>query len=432
MARPAGASTALCTWPEKGMSDLRGVPERGIEEASGVVAPPPRSSQELTIRLGGVVRRTMILVHTRRGQADLHGEVGQAIQIGCPGSSHRHCSHLSFIGIYRAAFTESGSGDFQWSPSRLVLDRENPYKIYLDLVARDALRSEESPFILNQHADYPASTYVLLWPYAAFDSPVAKNLWLVSNLLLTAVFLIGIFHLSGMEVRSTRLWLIVLFVSCTPFRAALGNGQHGFFSLAFVVLAVIFARRNRVLSGLFLALSWLKFTLTLPLSLFFVVRRRFDILAVALVSQLFLWFLASWWIGSPTPSVVADYVEALSKFPVTGDIDTFGVLVKLGLPAESLAPYAMFVLFILTGIIALGMRDDEDLLILSFLAIASCIVLVHHEYDNIVLAIPLAYVLSKKVIDVPTISFLLCIVSAWYARKILSSLGNGCRCMTVV
>ena len=121
---------------------------------------------------------------------------------------------------------------------------------------------------------------------------------------------------------------------------------------------------------------------------------------------------------------MADYVEALSKFPVTGDIDTFGVLVKLGLPAESLAPYAMFVLFILTGIIALGMRDDEDLLILSFLAIASCIVLVHHEYDNIVLAIPLAYVLSKKVIDVPTISFLLCIVSAWYARKILELAGE--------
>ena len=324
-----------------------------------------------------------------------------------------------FVSLSRALDREKGSQDFQWSPSRLFWEGKNPYSVYLGMIekTRFELRAEDSPFQLSQHADYPITGYVMLLPYAVFAWPIAKVLWALSNMVFAVAFLLGVFRIARIEDRTTQLFLAAVFLMSTPFRNAVGNGQHGFFSLAFFVWAVIWSSKNQRVAGLLLGLSWLKYTVTFPLTLFFCVRHRFTTMIVAGLVHIVLLAVAGFWTGESPMRLMQDYLEVVGLFPVSGDLDIFGLLIRLGGDAKRWAPLAMVVLFALTSLAAFRSSARSDLWQLSFLAVASCIVIIHHQYDFIVLLLPLAYLCANGVRNMSSMFFLLSVITTWYLRK---------------
>ena len=87
------------------------------------------------------------------------------------------------------ALDRNGSQDFQWGPSRVLLQGKNPYTPYIEY--RKGF-TQVNPYLLTQVPFYPASGYVFLWPYAALDWRAAKVAWALSNVALSFLLLAGL------------------------------------------------------------------------------------------------------------------------------------------------------------------------------------------------------------------------------------------------
>src|SRR5262249_10159999 len=119
----------------------------------------------------------------------------------------------------------------------------------------------------------------------------------------------------------TVLGLIGLFLASTPVRTTIGNGQQGLWSFFFFLSSVHFQqRKSSSLAGLFLAASWLKYTITAPLSLIFIRHGWRTPLSVAIAIHIALtFFLGIWLSDSPfrillDPLVLAGTIPNASMF----------------------------------------------------------------------------------------------------------------------
>lgn len=326
------------------------------------------------------------------------------------------CISLS-QGLNNAILRQTGSQDNQWGPSRALLEHTDPYRAYLD-------SNGKSPFILCQAPNYPASGLVFLWPYAVWKWPVAKILWAVSNLLFTVIILFCLFRLLPVDTsRITKLLIATLFVAGTPWRNVVGNDQHALFSLAFFLLAVVMLQQSAKGAGIPLAVSWFKYTIAFPLSLFFARSKRgwaTILIATAIHSALTI-FIAVWVDTSPVnlllgPIQVAQYVTS------RGYLDVFAITSQLGLSSK-LIP-AVFALVILSVTYFAVRRDADELSCLSTLSMAAMTIVYHLGYDFMVLVIPLSYALRERAMNTRAKYYLLVIGMIWFVDKMIYVVSN--------
>lgn len=305
------------------------------------------------------------------------------------------------------------SQDFQWSPSRALLNHEDPYSAYL--------RSNGHSQFMAQTPAYPASGLIFIWPYAALNWTVAKSLWAMSNIIFTAIILYCVFSFLSLDTVATKLVLATTFIMGTPWRNDVGNGQHAIFAVAFFLLAVCRSSRSAS-TGLSIAVSWFKYTISFPLSLYFARSRRgWGALAVAaLIHGALLIFASAWVHADPwrlflEPARVA--VSPINGMAEYGVIDTFAIASRLGYSSPLLPALASLTILVLSFF---SMRRDRDTLsCLSILSLASMAVCYHGPYDFVVLVIPLAYALRERLVSTRANLYILVVAMIWFADKLI-------------
>lgn len=175
-----------------------------------------------------------------------------------------------YIGGRRALSASSGfgSGDFQWSPTRLFLSGVDPYQARLD----------GSPeIILTQSPNYLHLLYEVLVPFGVLPFATAAVCWFALNVVLAVG--IAVFYARTAALGPIGTLLLVAALLCsTPLRLGLGFGQHAVFLLVFATLA--FAASARSLAGAPLAIALTKYSFA-PLALVLLVAGRLRSVLVA-------------------------------------------------------------------------------------------------------------------------------------------------------
>src|SRR5262249_52710798 len=117
---------------------------------------------------------------------------------------------------------------------------------------------------------------------------VANTLFAIGSVILVARML----DVGGVILAA----LLGLFLASTPVRNSIGNGQQGLFSFFFFLLALTLQQRNKTpLAALCLAVSWLKYTITFPLSLVFLRREWKQTLLIAVFIHIGLTIFLGFW-----------------------------------------------------------------------------------------------------------------------------------------
>jgi hypothetical protein len=316
------------------------------------------------------------------------------------------------------AVEPSGSPDFHWSVSRQLLNHENPYRLYV----------EHRPLVLERPRivpAYPASGEIFLWPLAALNFDHAKRLWAAANIAFaigSVVLIARMTAVSGVVV----LAMLGLFLASTPVRNTIGNGQQGLFSFFFFLLAVDQQRQERTpLAALCLAASWLKYTVSLPLSLIFLRRGWRTTFAIASAVHIGLTLFLAFWTGESALDLLLGSIIAAGdtvghavtphRFDVIAIARHLGVSSLMGPGSVGIA------LFIVVA--GLLFKSINDLTFdLSLLSLVSLIWAYHRQYDYFVLIIPLFYALKhwqQKTIDAADILIVFSTFLVWYVQRIL-------------
>lgn len=326
---------------------------------------------------------------------------------------------ISGVQGVRNALMVGGSQDFQWDETRLILTRQNPYEIALNNQVPETV--QDVPFGPVQ----VPSVFILLSPYAIFTWGIAKYLWLISNIIFTFVLL----HLSlklFLPEKPFHSYFIIttLFISSTPWRNLVGNGQETLFSLCFFVIAVWFARQRRdCISGIFLALSFFKYTIIFPLLLLFIYKKQYRILFIAFLIHLVIHLLVSLWLGVNPLLLVKQSLAVASSLSDQGYLDFDAFFSRMGITSPTFPTFFAAIVTSITIWVCLEYKENDELLILNALSILSTVVIYHRPYDYVVLLfslILLFHPLFQSSILKPLLA--VCLALIWYVDRLVAAI----------
>ncbi len=286
------------------------------------------------------------------------------------------------------------SQDFQWDAAKALTLRINPYiESMTPTGILDQYHWED--YYLQMEANQFPSLLMLLFPYTLLAPLTARYVWLASNLVFT-VLMIVLLRKTFLATLDRRLWilLILFMISGTPYRNQLGVGQHTIFSFLFFLAAVYFSRRGEesgkagytVGTILCLAVSYFKYTLTVPLALYFVYKRKWKELILSVLIHVGLTILAALWLHTGVLDLIIQPLQVSSALAAEGGID-FGALLQGSPLAFVLAGIVMVFLFIMM----LKMPQGVDAGVISMLVLWSLIVTYHRTYDFFVLVVVAAF-----------------------------------------
>ncbi len=296
-------------------------------------------------------------------------------------------------GIHDATSKPIDSMDFEWDKARILLDRNDPYQICISHQISETTKRKgfhdptyQDPHFQDPH--YFPSGYMLLWPYAAFPWTAAKYLWLASNLLFTFLSLFNVFKtFLGKRPLQVYLSICCLFLIGSPWRTVVGFGQQSIFCLCFFSYALRYLDTKPNLSGFFLALSFIKPQVMIPFSLYFLYKRQFRPLLIALAVHLGLHLFVSFWINVNPFTLIAEVLKLDSDMLSGGYLDFFAFFASSGLHVPSYLPFLLSVILLSAAAwICFLNRTTDDLLILSMLSFVAMTV-VYNEITNYVFLI---------------------------------------------
>ena len=290
------------------------------------------------------------------------------------------------------------SQDFQWDAATALREGINPYDASLESGKADyhGMLGEYYSYYESINApqrmeanQFP-SLLVVLYPYTFLPQRAARIAWLISNLLFTAMIciLLRATFLAECDLY-TYIVLMLLMICGTPFRNQLGVGQHTLMSFALFLLAVFLAKRDKqnalTVIGTVLALSicYFKYTLTAPLLLWFVYKKKYKEIIASVLLHVALTFTAAFSLGESVIDMIIKPLKVSSALSAEGGLD-LGALFG----GSSLS-------FVLGGLIALGLlvltccafksREDLGNLIFAVALLWSLILTYHRTYDFFVL-----------------------------------------------
>ena len=197
---------------------------------------------------------------------------------------------------------------------------------------------------------------------------------------------------------------MLLMIAGTPYRNQLGVGQHTLFAFFFFLLAVWLegmyplpdtdgnAAGKRKSGRLFAAtvislfICYFKYTLTVPLCLYFIYKKRYLEIAVSAAGHVILTAVCAVWLNESFVNMIIKPLKVSSALSAEGGLD-FGALLKGSSLAYVLAFIVMAVLFVM----ALKLPEGMDGEFISVLVLWSLIITYHRTYDFFVLVTVLAF-----------------------------------------
>jgi hypothetical protein len=194
------------------------------------------------------------------------------------------------------------SGDFQWQPTREMLQHMNPYDSYLS-----------GKLYMAQAPNYPLTGYILLIPYAFMEWKYAKIAWALTNYMATLLIFYCLQKIWKIKNITVIVFTVSVFLISNPYRNVINNGQHDLFVLALFLFSLVLANDNKYLSGIFLGLSWFKFTVTFPLSLIFIYKREWVPIIVGVLLQCLLFIAICIWFNQSPAYIISSYFRVISS-----------------------------------------------------------------------------------------------------------------------
>ncbi len=195
-----------------------------------------------------------------------------------------------------------GSRDYHqfWYAGQFIIQDNDPYEAFF---------AGEKPDLPIQYADgvtvsqYPVAQYDLeitpsntpamllaLTPFSFFSWWTAKWSFLVINILLmlgTGWMAIRYVPFGGVKLsRLQELLIFLIYFDFSATRIAIENGQTTLLVFLLMMIALIFSKRAWYVAGLALGLALSKYSLSIPVFLFFLYQKNFKALLLAVAVQL--------------------------------------------------------------------------------------------------------------------------------------------------
>jgi len=260
------------------------------------------------------------------------------------------------------------------------------------------------PAVIQKYAlqpNYLPNSFLMIMPFTYLPWPLARGLWLALNLLFTVLLARQI---SDLFLGGRQFPLLFALVACSASWATLIHaGQFTLWSFCFFLLAVKWEKEGcPVLSGLAIALCLLKYVLTTPLMLYFLIyRRSWKNLAVAGLLHGAVFSLFCLWLKLSPVELFMGPVRSAKAMGVQrrGYLDLLAFWDHLTGKATGI-PYYLSVLLVL-GVLAwtlLRLKGKDDLGALSLTVMAALTVMFHNNYDYVGAVFPLAWCLQKPLL----------------------------------
>lgn len=279
--------------------------------------------------------------------------------------------------------------DFHWESAAMFLRGINPYQYAIDGRLYEGVKVDATQL---------PSTIALILPYGIFSHYVGNLLWDISNLVFIGVFLWFV-YLNWFQGREKiGLLIALLFLSCTPLRVCIGNGQHIMYSLMFFVIAywMMEHRKPWWAIGIVLALGAFKYTAIATLYLVFLFRREWRSLALCFALHLLMTLALAFWVGVNPVVLVQQNITISSWFAGSGVADLCSIAKVYG-ASRSLMFLMANIGYVVFGVFALWIAfvgRKNTLLLLAILSLVANVICYHRIYDFVTLIFPLIYVVD--------------------------------------
>jgi len=289
------------------------------------------------------------------------------------------------------------SQDMLYRQSSIVGQGENVYARFLDGCVHKTRPCEWAPEQHSEIPTYPITAYLLMSPITVFEHDQAKIVWLVINLCA----LVGVVWICWLRLRDSVdpavfVLFALLFLSCSPARIAIGNGQQSLVVLLLFVAAWAVSERRPYLAGALLCLSWIKFIMTIPLALYFVWRRDWKVLITAVVLQLALFVGAAAYVGEAPWVVLIQQIEIASGFLTPGNMDLPTLLERHGAMGDLSPHWVTLPLLILAGVMTLIPGAASAWIYLAFACFVSLGFVYHLTYDLVLFIFLALYLIQRE------------------------------------
>jgi hypothetical protein len=194
-----------------------------------------------------------------------------------------------------------GSRDYHqfWYAGQFIIQDRDPYEAFftgekpgLPIHYADGVTVSQYPVAQADLEITPSNTpamLIMLTPFSYFSWWTAKWSFLILNLLLMLVTgWLALHHIPFGGVKLPRIQELLIFLIYFDFsatRIAIENGQTTLLVFLLMLIALIFSKRAWVIAGLALGLALSKYSLSIPIFLFFLYQKKFEILLLAVAVQ---------------------------------------------------------------------------------------------------------------------------------------------------
>jgi len=343
-------------------------------------------------------------------------------------------SLMAAVSVYKgcenAALT---SQDFQWDAAKAFSMKINPYDESISpsgALEQGALgefyerfKSINAP--QKMEANQFPSLLILLLPYTLFAPDVARFAWIISNLLFTGL-IIWLLRQTFFEKMDSFVYicLSLLMLAGTPYRNQLGVGQHTLFAFAFFMLAVFCEKKGWAIGTTFgLFVSYFKYTLTAPLVLYFVYKKKYREIIISVLGHVILTIVSAVWLNDSVLNMIMKPLKVASVLSSEGGLDLGALLGGSGL-AFALAGVIAIVLFVFTLKAPAGCEN----VIFAVSLLWSLILTYHRTYDFFVLVcVACIFVISDNAVAIADkynkfylAGFLVTLFSVFFVLRVFS------------
>lgn len=210
--------------------------------------------------------------------------------------------------IFVGSFGEHGANDFHqyWYSGKFILAGRDPYQAFLSGASLPARQPG-----LEVSASNTPPLLLVLSPLSNLPWAAAKSTWLLLNLLFAGlVFWLVVEKIPFPDVsleRRTKILIFLLFFNLSPTRIAIENGQITLLVIVLMLVSILLRERSWLLSGFLLGLALSKFSVSLPVALFFLYHRKFRIVLTAFLVQLLGFTGVAMFSGNPLMLVLEEY-----------------------------------------------------------------------------------------------------------------------------
>jgi len=300
-----------------------------------------------------------------------------------------------YQGIRNALTLGEGSQDFQWDSVKAMVMGINPYDASLREEDKSILErvidgySCEENYKLLEANQFPSLLLILL-PFVFLSAYKARVAWLIVNILLTAL-MIFLLRKTFLKELNTLIFipLMLLMLMGTPLRNQIGVGQHTIFAFTFFLLAVYISEnegiiKNNVLRtvivSICLFLCYFKYTLTVPLVLYFIYKKKYGEIIASIIPHIILTFYSAYLLGDSFVNMIFKPLMVSGSLSSEGGID-FGFFLQ----GSSFTYILTGLLFLFMVYIAVLMPKGREDVVISLLVLGSLIMVYHRTYDFFVL-----------------------------------------------